>query len=347
MSEISEKHETVPRFSVLVPCYNVERYIEACVSSVMGQTFGDWEIVAVDDGSTDATGVILDRLKDELGQKLSVVHTVNNGQLLARREAVRHARGSYVVCLDSDDALRVDALEHIDAAIRKSPGALIQFKLCRKPDYSGDMYPCLDDVPCHVPVSISELQRSICESAAFNNLCGKAFPLRAVNARDDYSEFAHVKNGEDLLQLLPIVDACKTVVFLDEPLYYYRPNDASITRNYNPRMYRSVKTVNEVLREYAKGWNDPSLEGLLKKRWIDSILNLLRHLELSDYSLLELRSAIVDLRSDNFFEESWAASKEKIAGRGGLLMRLFAGRHLMLVAISIDISRRKLRLKNA
>lgn len=76
MSEISEKHETVPRFSVLVPCYNVERYIEACVSSAMGQTFGDWEIVAVDDGSTDATGVILDRLKDELGQKLSVTRGV-------------------------------------------------------------------------------------------------------------------------------------------------------------------------------------------------------------------------------------------------------------------------------
>jgi len=344
---INEKQTAAPRFSVLIPCYNVEKYIEECIYSVLNQSFGDWEIVAVDDGSTDATGEILDRFSAELGQKLSVVHTVNNGLLLARREAVRHAQGAYAVCLDSDDALREDALELIDAAICASPGALVQFKLCRKPDYTGDSYPCLDDLPCCKTVDISRLRRSICESAAFNNLCGKAIPLRAINIHDDYSKYGHVKNGEDLLQLLPIVDACDTVVYLNEPLYFYRPNDGSITRNYNPGMYQSVKTVNEVLREYAKGWSDPSLNDLLRRRWIDSILNLFRNLGLSDYSLRELRSAVANLRDDDFFEESWPMSKGELSGRSGLLMRLFASRHLLLVAISIDLARRKLRLKNA
>lgn len=69
MRTIGEKKTTAPRFSVLIPCYNVEKYIENCIYSVLNQSFGDWEIVAVDDGSTDSTGEILDRFSAELGQK--------------------------------------------------------------------------------------------------------------------------------------------------------------------------------------------------------------------------------------------------------------------------------------
>lgn len=93
-----------PMLSIIVPCYNVATYLERCVASVLAQTYTDWEMILVDDGSTDCTGAICDRYA-AADERIRAVHTPNGGLSVARNNGIGLARGRYVSLMDSDDFL--------------------------------------------------------------------------------------------------------------------------------------------------------------------------------------------------------------------------------------------------
>lgn len=95
--------------SVVIPCYNKEKYIEKCIRSIQMQEFPSFEVLMVDDGSTDRTGDICDSLA-ATDSRLSVFHTRNEGVTAARRYGVEHARGKYIMFVDCDDALMPNAI---------------------------------------------------------------------------------------------------------------------------------------------------------------------------------------------------------------------------------------------
>lgn len=123
------------RFSIVVPVYNGEKYLPSCLETVAGQTCGDYELVIVDDGSTDGSGAIADRYAAGRGE-VRVLHGENQGLLLARRRGLSHCRGEYVVFLDADDALRDDALEIISRCIDETGADIVSFRFSRCEDFS-------------------------------------------------------------------------------------------------------------------------------------------------------------------------------------------------------------------
>ena len=98
-----------PKASVIVPCWNVQQWVEDAIRSVLGGTFCDFEIVAVDDGSTDATGAILDRMASA-DARVRVVHQTNRGLCGARNSGLDAAKGKFVFFLDGDDTFAPDFL---------------------------------------------------------------------------------------------------------------------------------------------------------------------------------------------------------------------------------------------
>lgn len=100
----------VPEFSVIVPVYKVERYLGRCIASVLAQTFADFELILIDDGSPDESGAICDRFAAEDDQ-IIVVHQQNRGVSAARNAGLDIARGKYIVFVDSDDAVEENYLE--------------------------------------------------------------------------------------------------------------------------------------------------------------------------------------------------------------------------------------------
>lgn len=90
------------QFSIIIPVYNVEMYIEECLSSVLNQTFPDYEILLIDDGSTDLSGKICDRFASKY-QCVRVIHQENKGQAQARNLGISFAKGEYLLFLDADD----------------------------------------------------------------------------------------------------------------------------------------------------------------------------------------------------------------------------------------------------
>lgn len=100
----------MPNVSIIVPCYKVEQYLRQCVDSLINQTMKDIEIILVDDGSPDKSGEICDEYKAK-DNRIKVIHKKNGGVSAARNDGLKVATGEYVVFVDSDDYVPVDAYE--------------------------------------------------------------------------------------------------------------------------------------------------------------------------------------------------------------------------------------------
>lgn len=119
------------RISVVLPIYNVQNYLEQCVQSLIEQTYKDIEILLVDDGSTDKSGEICDKLatKDD---RITVFHKENGGTHTARNLGIQKASGEYVMFLDPDDWLDTDTFEKLAAKIQESTPDVIRFNYVRE-----------------------------------------------------------------------------------------------------------------------------------------------------------------------------------------------------------------------
>ena len=93
-------------FSVLIPVYNTSKYLDECINSVLSQTEKDFEIVLLNDGSTDNSGDICDSYAEKYPDFIRVIHKENEGLMMTRRRGFKEAKGDYFICLDSDDYLR-------------------------------------------------------------------------------------------------------------------------------------------------------------------------------------------------------------------------------------------------
>ena len=110
----------MPKISIIVPVYNVEKYLRKCVDSILNQTFKDFELILVDDGSIDTSGKICDEynLKDN---RIKVIHKENGGLSSARNAGLDIAQGEYIGFVDSDDWIELDMYEEL-------------YKICKEND---------------------------------------------------------------------------------------------------------------------------------------------------------------------------------------------------------------------
>ena len=112
--------------SVIIPVYNVEKYLAECVDSVLAQTYEHYEVILVDDGSTDAGGAMCDAYAQK-DPRIRVIHQANGGLSAARNTGLKAARGQYVYFLDSDDYIEKQTLEHLAALAEREKADVVFF----------------------------------------------------------------------------------------------------------------------------------------------------------------------------------------------------------------------------
>ena len=113
--------------SIVIPVFNVEEYLSACVNSVINQTYGNIEIILVDDGSIDNCGILCDEFK-EIDNRIKVIHKENGGLSSARNTGANIASGEYIMFLDGDDYLRKDAVERLVDVLSDYSTDVIQYR---------------------------------------------------------------------------------------------------------------------------------------------------------------------------------------------------------------------------
>lgn len=242
------------QFSVVVPVYNVEGYLPACLESLQSQNFDDFEIVLVNDGSTDASPVICMEFAKSSNCCVKYISHANSGLFKSRMAGIRLAKGDYVISLDSDDALRDDALSLLRGALETTEADVVCFDMADRADYSVSMSPPpFDKVNELIPREEALLK--LCSSSDLNSMCGKAIKRTVLeNCLREMPEIA-INMAEDLMQTMSILDQEISISYIDVPLYYYRTNPSSITTSYRRSNVTDSEYVYSALIQKAKKWD--------------------------------------------------------------------------------------------
>lgn len=247
-----------PVISIVVPVYNTERYLPACLESIDVQSAGSFEVILVDDGSTDGSPSICDAYCDE-HDGVSVIHKENEGLLAARRDGLREARGLYVLSLDSDDTLIDGCIQKVLSAIASTSADIISFSFTMdlrslSPSLKANLAPGF-----HSGCSYDLVKSLLCD-CDFNSVWNKVVRKDLFPCYEWYTERVGLMHGEDLCQLLPIFDRAKSLFHIDEPLYYYRQHDSNSTRLFQEKQIADWNFVSDELLRYATSWSACALQ---------------------------------------------------------------------------------------
>ena len=242
--------ESSIKFSVLVPVYKVEKYIDECIQSVLNQTYGNFELILVDDGSPDRSGRICEEYAAK-DSRIKVFHKENGGLMSARRYGIAKATGDYYVFLDSDDYIALNSLEILEKNIRQTGADCVIYGIeWLKP--GGTEYVRCNDAYCNRLITDkAEALNIILNDSSFNSLCRKCTKASCFDGRD-FSHWYHISSGEDRLQSLEILENAQSFLFIPEMLHYYRANETSITHTINYDGYKADFTVEEESLACAK-----------------------------------------------------------------------------------------------
>lgn len=244
-------------FFIMVPVYNVEKYIQKCIESVLNQTYQKFELVLIDDGSSDLSGRICDDYAS-CDKRITVIHQKNKGLIAARQKAIQYLRSIsdftesvYAIFLDSDDSLKTHALETIQKVLSQfdcdmliyGMDRVIDGKIVRKYNQSKGYGYMISDK--------QELYRKVFNSAEYNSLCRKAVSIKII-PDIDYSDYYHISHAEDLLQSIFLYKNCNNVFFLNENLYNYTVNPCSITQTVSEKNFKVDFTVRSFVSEFLE-----------------------------------------------------------------------------------------------
>lgn len=224
--------------SIVVPIYNVENYLRDCIESVFKQSFGDWELILVDDGSNDKSPVICDEYARK-DKRVKVVHKTNGGLVSARKAGLEVASGNYVMPLDGDDFIEESCLEKVDEQIGNNCPDVICFGY--NIFFEGHIKPNPIEIIKYGQYSRDDLEKYVFPSF----LHGKdesQFPHNQwakVFRRDIYTKYqnavpSEIGMGEDGACTYPLIFNSKSIIILRECLYYYRQVTSSMTKIKKP-----------------------------------------------------------------------------------------------------------------
>lgn len=214
------------KISIVLPVYNVEKYLRRCFDSILNQTYSNYEVVVINDGSTDKSGEICDEYAAK-HQAFRVYHQVNTGVAVARRRGIENANSDYIACVDSDDYLHPDYLQAMVSKIGDYDIVRVNYLVgnesdafdCKKIEqaYEGELSIFREDF----------VKNFFLEKNLIASFWGTIIPK-------DYFEKVDMCSGatigEDVCAMSQIYELADSICVLSSKLYYYWQNDEGISR---------------------------------------------------------------------------------------------------------------------
>lgn len=231
------------KFSILVPVYKVENYIAECIESVLNQSYQNFELILVNDGSPDKSGEICDEYaaRDE---RIRVFHKANSGAMHTRLVAVEKACGDYYIIIDSDDYLAPNALEILAENIAKYGADCIIYGFIWLKPGNTEYAVCNEEYCNRLITDRNYAFNIILNDAGYNALWRKCVRANCYHGRD-LSPYFHIRSGDDRLMSELVLENAESFLFIPEALYNYRVNTASITHTIRYDGYKADFTVEE------------------------------------------------------------------------------------------------------
>ena len=300
--------------SVVVPIYNVEKYLDCCVESIVNQTYKNLEIILVDDGSPDSCPEKCDDWAKR-DARIRVIHKKNQGLGMARNTGIENAIGEYICFFDSDDYIDLCLIEKAYRKAEQYQADIVLYGLKDFDDAGNILLVCIPDtqkeyfsgneihnvlLPDLIDASFKESKNKSLPFSAWSglfsmHLVGKA-GWNFVSEREIISEDSY-----SLLQLYKHVDR---VCILNEALYFHRRNVASLSRSFRKERFEKTKDFAQKALKLAKE-NGYSLE--VDRRicglFFNFIIDAIKHIVESDLRFSEKIRTIRSICKDAFFRQ--------------------------------------------
>ena len=248
--------------SIIVPIYNAEKYLDSCIQSVLRQTYTNWELILIDDGSTDKSG----RIAEEYGfadERITVFHQKNLGVSLARNQGIDEATGNYVVFLDADDELIEDCLAKTVNIAEETNADVVAGRSCENQELFQDRI---------IWTGAEALENSLKDHLFTYSACAKLIRREFIGKTRFTPDIRINEDSYFVFQLL-----CKQNVFVltNDVIYFYRANSESSSRTVFSEKYFDILKVSEL--KYKKIEEQfPQMHDLAKNMLLKARMNVLR-----------------------------------------------------------------------
>ena len=224
------------KYSILIPVYNVEKYLRKCLDSILEQKIGNYEVILVNDGSTDSSKSICEEYVNK-DNRFKLINQKNRGLLIARRTALKVASGEYILFLDSDDFWEPNLLSEVDARINHDKPDVLVFCFNRYSGITGEKVPEIifsDNVKFTADNKI-EYVRAWINNPDLNAIWTKVVNRKCIDYWDGYNQFEGLSSGEDYVQSIYIIEHSSKILYCGRALYNYRNNENSISHVFNQK----------------------------------------------------------------------------------------------------------------
>lgn len=215
-----QNKEKNTRISIVVPVYNVEQYIEECLDSILNQTYQDFELILVDDGSKDQSGAICDRYQKE-HSNIKVIHQENQGQAATRNHGVEISQGEWVMFVDSDDVIHPCLLEYLYKAAIESNAGMAVSKRTQGKCIPNDFFTNYSYTAVCENVTVEKLEEYYDNNAFYY---WAPFPSLMKKEIVQSIPFPEGRIYEDNAVACQLLYAAKKLAIVPIVMYYYRVN---------------------------------------------------------------------------------------------------------------------------
>ena len=217
----------IPIVSVIVPVYNAEAYLGKCIRSILSQTFQDYELLIIDDGSTDGSGAICDKLCLE-DSRVKVIHKANGGVSSARNIGITEASGKWIVFVDADDIVSSDYLVHLYEKVADCDDNLLVF---------GSYYVCKKNKKVLLPQTLSAVEAA--NYILNNGILALSAPYAKMYSLKILREYDicfpnDINMGEDGIFLQRYLNVVEKVLFISDVDYYVNSTEGSLSTKIFP-----------------------------------------------------------------------------------------------------------------
>lgn len=257
-------------FSIIIPVYNVEKYLRECIESILKQTFTDYEVILVDDGSTDKSGAICDEYAKK-EKRIKVIHKANGGSADTRNIGAKEANGEYLLFIDSDDYIETDDfLNDIFQKAQTKPD-IILYKFRKYFEESAQFQECLFRFPdLNDTLALSEkLNRIVSSDAFYCSAWSKA--VRASIIKENNIVFEKGLIGEDQEWYYHVLLKAKSMQALDKSYIVYRQRKGSITKTWE---MKNLTDCIYIIEKWSQEISKADIDDRMKNALLGSISKL-------------------------------------------------------------------------
>lgn len=315
-------------FSIIVPVYQVQKYLKRLVNSVLAQDYATYELILVDDGSSDGSEKICDEFSAKYAQ-VKTIHKKNGGVSSARNEGIKRAEGNYLIFLDADDYIDKNYLADAAAVVEEKAPDILIYGYCLETNSGMEkLLPKLNGE--YTQESLPKDFAIFAQESSFNSVWNKVF--RADIVREKQLEFPIQKIAEDGIFVCRFLQNAKSFYFAERAYYHYCQNEGSAVHKFCTSRWEDESNYLKEMQKCVEYLAPEQMRAIMGIKYRNAVMFDLYNLLESDTSIYGCSKILKEHLRQNYSYIDWNMDTQERLLR--LQIKMLQGQHtLELVAL--------------